>query len=94
MSEASLTERAWAAGFFDAEGCTIFHVERSLGYGKRSDCTSLSQMVEGVWSQKLNGWVRKGCGLGKAAVTRANKALARADRQFDAMGERYGPVSP
>lgn len=69
----------------------LFHVERSLGYGKQSDCTSLSQMVEGILSRKLNTWVRKGCGLKKAAVVRANKSLARPDRQFLRVRRRSSP---
>lgn len=44
VSEASLTERAWAAGFFDAEGCTTFHVERS---GQRRLTTSIPQSGHG-----------------------------------------------
>jgi Bifunctional DNA primase/polymerase, N-terminal/Primase C terminal 1 (PriCT-1) len=60
----------------------LFHVERSLGYGKRADRTALSQITDGVVSHKLNAWVRKGCGLKKAAVTRANKALAGPELQL------------
>ncbi len=68
----------------------LFHVERSLAYGKRSDCTSLSQMVEGVLSKKRKTWIRKGCGLGKAAVVKANKALAR--RQLLLIRRRSSPA--
>jgi hypothetical protein len=71
----------------------LFHVERSLGYGKASDRTSLPEMVEGVYSPKLNSWVRKGCGLGKAAVVRANGALASPDRQLLSTRRRNSPTS-
>jgi putative DNA primase/helicase len=70
----------------------LFHIERSLAYGKASDCSSLSQMVDGVASRELNAWIRKGCGLGKAAVTRANKALARSDRQLLFIRRRSSPA--
>ena len=60
----------------------LFHVERSLGYGKASDRTSLSQVVDGVASRTLNTWIRKGCGRKKNAVVRAHKVLSRPDRPF------------
>jgi hypothetical protein len=69
----------------------LFHVERSLGFGKPSDCTSISQMVDGVFSKRLNTWIRRGCGLGKAAVVRANKALARPDREFLIVRRHHSP---
>jgi hypothetical protein len=71
----------------------LFHVERSLGFGKQSDCTSLSQMTDGIFSQRLNTWIRKGCGRQKAAVIRANKALAAPDRQFLNVRRRSTPQS-
>ena len=40
-------------------GVLMFHVERSLGYNKASDCTSLSQLVGGVFSKHSidgSGW--------------------------------------
>ncbi len=54
-----------------------FHIERSLGYGKASDRTSLSQLVDGVRSPKLHMWIRRGCGLQKAAITKANRSLVQ-----------------
>jgi len=60
----------------------LYHVERSLGYGKAADRTSLSQIVGGVASRTLNAWIRKGCGLGKDAVIRAHRALSKPDRPF------------
>ena len=70
----------------------LFHVERSLAYGKPSDCTSLSQIVDGVASQKLNTWIRKGCGLSKAAVVNANRALAHPDRPLLLIRRRSSPA--
>lgn len=55
----------------------LFHVERSLGYGKASDRTSLSQLIDGVRSSRLGVWIRRGCGLKKAAITNANRSLVR-----------------
>ena len=70
----------------------LFHVERSLGYGKPSDRTSLSQMVDGIPSKKLNAWVRRGCGLKKAAIIRANRALASQKRQLLFIRQRKSPA--
>jgi hypothetical protein len=53
----------------------LFHLERSLGYGKPSDCTSISQMLEGIRSKADGTWVRKGCGLQKSAIVTANNKL-------------------
>jgi hypothetical protein len=54
----------------------LFHVERSLPYGKASDTTSLGQMTNGI--QRSDGsWVRAGSGLKKSAVAQANADLEK-----------------
>jgi hypothetical protein len=60
----------------------LFHVERSLGYGKAADCVSISQTVDGVYSCKFKTWIRKGCGLSKASVARAIRSLVAPDLPY------------
>ena len=67
----------------------FFHIERSLFYGKAQDCTSISQMVSGVMALDGKSWIRRGCGLKKAAIVRANKALA--DSQLLHVRRRSNP---
>jgi hypothetical protein len=52
----------------------LFHVERSLSYGKAADTASLSQMTGGI--RRSNGsWVRAGSGLKKSTAAKANADL-------------------
>jgi len=57
----------------------LFIVERTLGYGKASDCISISQMVGGVYSPTLATWITRGCGRSKASVTKAIRSLKSSD---------------
>ena len=58
--DASPTERAWAAGLFDAEGCTRFKVERS---GQRRLSASLPQSGHGRVAEVLTRFkAAVGCG--------------------------------
>lgn len=52
----------------------LFHVERSLCYGKRSDAASGAQMVRGIY-RKDKTWIRGGSGLKKVAACYANAGL-------------------
>lgn len=59
----------------------LFHVERSLSYGKAADTASLSQMTGGI--RRRNGsWVRAGSGLKKSTLAEAN-AVRRAACSVD-----------
>lgn len=52
----------------------LFHVERSLPYGKAADAASLSQMTGGI-RRSDGSWVRAGAGLKKSAAAHANARL-------------------
>jgi hypothetical protein len=54
----------------------LFHAERSLTYGKKSDAASLSQMTNGIHRQG-GGWIRGGAGVTKSTATAANLQLER-----------------
>lgn len=66
----------------------LFHAERTLTYGKKSDAASYLQMTQGVRC-KDGEWIRGGCGLAKSRATAANAALERLGllkrRQRDSM---------
>jgi hypothetical protein len=52
----------------------LYHVERSLPYGKESDCVSLSWMTNGI-RKKGGGWLRGGSGLSKSGNEQGNRLL-------------------
>jgi hypothetical protein len=52
----------------------LFHVERSLCYGKKADAASGAQMVRGIY-RKDKTWIRGGSGLKKVAACQANTSL-------------------
>src|ERR1035437_592550 len=52
----------------------LFHVERSLPYGKEVDAASLSQMTGGI-KRSDGSWVRAGSGLKKSTAAQANNDL-------------------
>jgi hypothetical protein len=54
----------------------LFHVERSLPYGKATDAASLSQMTDGI-RRGDGSRLRAGSGLKKAAAARANGLLEK-----------------
>src|SRR5690348_16622211 len=55
----------------------LFHVERSLRYGKQSDVTSLTQMAEGIFDKKNRAFIRGGSGLARSTAAAANAALVQ-----------------
>jgi hypothetical protein len=52
----------------------LFHAERALTYGKKSDAASLSQMTDGVRT-KGGIWIRGGAGVNKSTAAAANAQL-------------------
>jgi hypothetical protein len=55
----------------------LFHVERSLGYGKQADAASLSQMSRGVYEKKTGKRIRGAAGISKPSCARANASLEK-----------------
>jgi len=52
----------------------LFHAERALTYGKKSDAASLSQITDGI-RRKNGAWIRGGAGIGKSTAAAANAQL-------------------
>jgi hypothetical protein len=52
----------------------LFHVERSLPYGKEADCASLNQMTHGI-RRRDGRRIRDGCGLAPSTSKAANRSL-------------------
>jgi hypothetical protein len=52
----------------------LFHAERSVTYGKKSDAASLSQITDGI--RRIGGdWIRGGAGVTKSTAMAANTRL-------------------
>jgi hypothetical protein len=54
----------------------LYYAERTLAYGKRADASSLSQIINGIFSRRKQEWIRGPAGLGATAVKKANKLLS------------------
>jgi len=90
--EANLDVQRFCSDLPDSEfRMLLFHIERSVGYEKNADRTSISQMVHGVYSQKHGRWIRLGAGPKKAAIIAANRALA--SRGFLQMTPHKSPTA-
>lgn len=64
----------------DAEFAVCLYIaERTLPFGKRSDKTSRSQMVRGIFSRKNGAWIRGGCGLSESGVKKGIRSLLASD---------------
>lgn len=53
----------------------MFHIERSLAYGKTADEHSEDQALDGIYSNQKLDWVRGPAGLSRATWYRANNEL-------------------
>jgi len=53
----------------------LFHIERTISYGKLSDQHSISQAEEGCYSKREQGWVRGPSGVRRTAFKAQNALL-------------------
>src|ERR1019366_5562655 len=53
----------------------MFHIERSITYGKIADQHSEGQALDGIYSVQKLAWVRGHCGLSRASWYRANREI-------------------